>query len=296
MDKPWRKLETGIVTSAKLARCTDAEYRLYISLIAVADDYGRLDADIHTIGIKTGLLATEGSKWNRDRIRTCIKRLFELELLVLYEVAGRCYCYLNKFQEIQTPGQGKHRTHSRFPAPPLSADYYSTGATGCEGVQQGVITVLQEKRRITDKTFREEEISLTGFDSKTSKTNTPYSEIQKLWNDVTDKSGLPSCEKIEPDTDRGKDIRRVWKQHPDIEWWKALFTRIAGSQFLRGENKESWCASLGWCVEAKKLEKILQGNYDDRTNKAPSTFQGNTRKLSATVDQTEAEYLRGFDE
>jgi hypothetical protein len=43
------------------------------------------------------------------------------------------------------------------------------------------------------------------------------------------------------------------------------------SDFLRGQNNRGWAATLDWIIKPSNFEKILSGNYDNRT---PSTQAG----------------------
>jgi hypothetical protein len=52
------------------------------------------------------------------------------------------------------------------------------------------------------------------------------------------------------------------REHPTVEWWQDLFTRVAASDFLGG-RKTDFVATLDWVCGPKNLSKILAGNYDN---------------------------------
>ena len=56
------------------------------------------------------------------------------------------------------------------------------------------------------------------------------------------------------------------REYPDQAWWDALFAQVAASDWLSGRNRQGWCATLDWVLGPKNLEKILAGNYDNRSN------------------------------
>lgn len=58
-------------------------------------------------------------------------------------------------------------------------------------------------------------------------------------------------------------IQRRIQEHGSLEWFDALFARVAQSDFLTG-RKTDFAASLDWVLGPKNLAKILAGNYDNR--------------------------------
>lgn len=93
----------------------------------------------------------------------------------------------------------------------------------------------------------------------------PSAEICRMWNEI-----VPNCPKVNTISgQREKMLRARWKEHPDVEWWQALFARIAGSGFLTGQNERGWVATFDWVLKPVNLDKILGGNYDDRASPQP---------------------------
>lgn len=50
----------------------------------------------------------------------------------------------------------------------------------------------------------------------------------------------------------------------DLEQWQAYCTRIRASGHMTGNNKQGWQASFDWVIEPGNLNKILEGNFDNR--------------------------------
>lgn len=70
------------------------------------------------------------------------------------------------------------------------------------------------------------------------------------------------------------------RAHPDIDWWAALFARVASSDFLRGliamADGRAFIADFFWCLD--KADAIAAGRYDNR-----SKTSGNAAELAAAL-------------
>lgn len=108
---PNRIIKETICTSEKLAQITDFEFRLWIALILLADDYGRGDA--RAAIIKGRAFPLRDRLANKD-IESSLVNLAAVGCVDLYNVDGRPY--------YQFPNWGQHQRiqqkKSKFPAPP----------------------------------------------------------------------------------------------------------------------------------------------------------------------------------
>ena len=66
---------------------------------------------------------------------------------------------------------------------------------------------------------------------------------------------------------RQGSVNARWKQHPDIDWWRAYFERIAKSDILKNGYSTWPGADLGWIILPSNMEKILEGRYDNKKEK-----------------------------
>ncbi|MCZ7405384.1 MAG: hypothetical protein O8C67_10715 [Candidatus Methanoperedens sp.] len=55
-------------------------------------------------------------------------------------------------------------------------------------------------------------------------------------------------------------------EHPDLDEWRDIFSRVTKSPFLIGENDRGWKASFDWVMKPTNLTKIVEGNYDQVSN------------------------------
>lgn len=111
---------------------------------------------------------------------------------------------------------------------------------------------------------------------------TPYQDIYEIFISIC--SSLP---KIQEPKDWAKSRRDCiasrWKEHPDIGFFHDLFHRVQESDFLSGRVKP---VNIGfdWIFKPANLQKILEGNYDNRESK-PEEYAG----LRAFWEKAQAE-------
>ncbi len=139
---------------------------------------------------------------------------------------------------------------------------------------------VPEKSGARVEQSREDLITSSPSDSPTEAT--PAEKIRLLWNDTclsfSKANGISGKRKIA--------LAARWKEHPDLDWWAAYFQRIEASDFLKGKNPRSWKATIDWVLNAANMDKILEGNYDEKKG-------GGQRE----VDRRDPErYTRGFKE
>lgn len=93
--------------------------------------------------------------------------------------------------------------------------------------------------------------------------------VVMAWNKaIADQGALVARDGVRRGSSVWKAIlARIGDDHPRLDpaWWAAYFERVAASDFLAG-RKTSWRATFDWTLGPKNMEKVLQGNYDNRTD------------------------------
>ena len=111
---------------------------------------------------------------------------------------------------------------------------------------------------------------------------TPYQDIYEMFLSIC--SSLP---KIQEPKDWAKSRRDCiasrWKEHPDIGFFHDLFYKVQDSDFLSG-RANTFKAGFDWIFKPANLQKILEGNYDNR-NANEQRFAG----LKAFWEEAQAE-------
>lgn len=118
-------------------------------------------------------------------------------------------------------------------------------------------TVIHSSEKDTLQLFNED-LGKSSVSSPKAPT-APVSEIVSAYNSICKPAGMPEAK----NGNRKSDLIRLrWREHPDLDWWKAYFQRAANSKFLCGQNDSCWKANLVWLLNATNLEKVEDGNYD----------------------------------
>lgn len=60
-------------------------------------------------------------------------------------------------------------------------------------------------------------------------------------------------------------MRARIKEHGKDAFFSVILSS-AKSNFLKGDNKKSWRATFDWMIRPTNFEKILTGNFDNRSN------------------------------
>lgn len=80
---------------------------------------------------------------------------------------------------------------------------------------------------------------------------------------------LPELPPVNVWTDQNAEALRVrWRSDPErqtLEWWEGFFAYVRKCPFLMGQ-KTDFQASLGWLVKASNFAKVLNGQYEQRSN------------------------------
>lgn len=110
----------------------------------------------------------------------------------------------------------------------------------------------------------------------------PYKQLVELYNQICAKAGCVACQTL--NDARRKHLAARWREHPDIEWWKDYFRKVAASPFLCGDNPKGWRANFDFVTRASSVPKILEGFYamtngQRRRHYAPSNVSGRGEKL-----------------
>lgn len=165
-----------------------------------------------------------------------------------YEVDGEQYGFIPTFTEHQRISGKEAQEAPEFPEPIEFNDNSPVKQSGSIG--EAPETAGREGKG------REQE-------GNTLARNAPrVSDVVSLWNSTP---GLVRAEFIAGHIE--KSIARRIQEHPKLEWFSGIFKRVSSSDFLTGRNSD-FSATIDWALGPKNIAKILNGNYDNRTNGA----------------------------
>lgn len=87
----------------------------------------------------------------------------------------------------------------------------------------------------------------------------PHLEIIALYNEI-----LPELQSVIPDRwggTRADALKTRWresKKHQSLVFWERFFNELRNYPFYLGENDRTWKADLGWIVQRKNFDKLLE--------------------------------------
>ena len=94
---------------------------------------------------------------------------------------------------------------------------------------------------------------------------TPYQDIYEMFLSIC--SSLPRIQEPKDWAKSRRDcVASRWREHPDIGFFHDLFHRIKDSDFLSG-RANTFKAGFDWIFKPANLQKILEGNYDNRVSR-----------------------------
>lgn len=93
----------------------------------------------------------------------------------------------------------------------------------------------------------------------------PYSQIKDLYNSIC--LAYPKCTAMSEA--RKKTIAARIHSGYTVEDFQLVFEKAQASSFLKGSNNRNWRASFDWLIKDSSMAKVLDGNYDDKSQNVP---------------------------
>ena len=110
-------------------------------------------------------------------------------------------------------------------------------------------------------------------------------DFVKFWNRIMAKKAIKTITGI-----RGTRLvmfRARQKEYSQNEIYEAM-QKLADSEFCNGDNSRGWTATFDWFVRPNNFPKVLEGNYDNRSNNGKGK---NQYRQSAADKEAEREEL-----
>lgn len=71
---------------------------------------------------------------------------------------------------------------------------------------------------------------------------------------------------------RKKAVKARLNSGYTIDDFKTLFKKSEESDFLKGKNNRNWTANFDWLIKDSNMAKVLDGNYDNKSDKKSGNF------------------------
>ena len=121
-------------------------------------------------------------------------------------------------------------------------------------------------------------------------------DIKNKWIKIAQEYDL-SGKQLKIDDKRKKAIKNLFKEYSVEELLQAI-DKIHISKFMQGDNKNKWQVTFDWLIKKANLLKVLEGNYDDKTNTEIKNNVNTNKKFRAGIQserpKVTAEGLRKY--
>ena len=121
-------------------------------------------------------------------------------------------------------------------------------------------------------------------------------DIKNKWIKIAQEYDL-SGKQLKIDDKRKKAIKDLFKEYSVEELLQAI-DKIHISKFMQGDNKNKWQVTFDWLIKKANLLKVLEGNYDDKTNTETKNNVNTNKKFRAGIQserpKVTAEGLRKY--
>ena len=121
-------------------------------------------------------------------------------------------------------------------------------------------------------------------------------DIKNKWIEIAQEYDL-SGKQLKIDDKRKKAIKNLFKEYSVEELLQAM-DKIHISKFMQGDNKNKWQVTFDWLIKKANLLKVLEGNYDDKTNTETKNNVNTNKKFRAGIQserpKVTAEGLRKY--
>lgn len=251
-NKGWIKLHRKVLDNPVV--CRDAEHLavwVYLLLEATHENIDKMFAGRRTT-LKPGELITG-------------RKVISVKLNISESKVQRI---LKRFEIEQQIEQQTSTTSRR-----ISIQNWSEYQEGEQQIEQQLnnnrttseqrLNTLQEcKNERMEEGYTEANASATDAERPTDHEQINYKDLIHFFN--TETMGVfgriiyPISEK------RKASIRARIREH-GLEAFREMTQRAAKSNFLKGNNDRGWTATFDWLIKPNNFQKIIEGNYNDKT-------------------------------
>ena len=257
-----RIIKDSILTSETVGGLDDLTWRVFVSLIVLADDFGRGKANPAIIRGQAFPLREDVTA---EQIRESLNRLAEVGALIFYKAEGGVYFYLPSWSKHQRLRYTKPRTPD-----PTDCEVLPQLAADCRNSPQSAATCRkmrpEEEVEVEDEVEEEVEANpKEKLTQTTARAAAPVDEIVALFNGICRSfSPVSSVEKW-----RIEKVGALWQTCPDLDTFREVFEIFEASDFLKGGGEKGWKASFDWLMKPDNFRKVMEHQYDERP-KAPA--------------------------
>jgi len=259
----WFRFYAEAMRNPKVIRLSDADFRLWMKLLSIASEN---DGIVPEIGdLKLVLNA------RLDHLLGALKRLISGGLIDPLEVGYKPHGWEKYQYKSDTSNErvAKHRAKSNVTVTPPETETESEEKTP---PTEGQKTPAPDDLFADDAALAEAaaaEAERVAALAVAKQFRDDCASITAEWNAMAATHGLPKVSVLSDD--RKAKLRTRLDEHGRQAFTEAI-SNVAKSPMCRGENTRGWRANFDFLLQPSSFLKIIEGNYDDRSN-APANLQ-----------------------
>jgi len=155
---------------------------------------------------------------------------------------------------------------------------------------------VENQGQLNTKELNTKEVSTKEYIHVKNKFSQACEDIKNKWVEIAHKFNLSGVE-LKINDKRKKAIKILLNEYTAEELLQAM-DKIHISKFLQGDNKNNWQITFDWLINKSNLLKVLEGNYDDKTNTETKNNVNTNKKFRAGIQserpKVTAEGLRKY--
>jgi hypothetical protein len=236
---------------------------LWMHLLLLANNK---DREWHGTKIRRGQFATSIAQLSSmtglsvKQIRTCLQRLKNSNQIVTERASKFTIITICKFNTYQPCEQTEGQTEGNEKARKGQAKGKQRAS---KGQQRENIRMKERKNNI------DANASTSGAAAPdpemSSQESVDFVGLMKFFNRTMEEAGaiIPRCKSC--DGKRREFVRARIREH-GLDAVYEMITKASQSDFLNGKSRSGWIADFTWLFRPSNFQKVLEGNYDNRTN------------------------------
>jgi hypothetical protein len=253
---PTRYLKPGVRDSEAIDNLSPQAENIFYRLLVTVDDFGRFDA--RPAMIKAQCFPIKESV-SINKCKELLEELSRANLILLYEVQGKPYLQMCKWDNIPRAKESKYPAHEGtciqlYTDVPLTETETETKTKTKTDISISPPSGEPEEKTGLPKCFHEEVIDLYHI-------HLPTLRKVEIWNETRKGYLRQRWREVALELSAAKPITA----QDVLNWWAEFFTHIGTSKFLTGrvndKSGRSFVADLEWILKPSNFAKIVEGKY-----------------------------------
>ena len=242
------------------------------------------DKKWHGVVIKRGQLVTSFANLSAETglslqvIRSCLDKLQRTGEVNKQSTSQYTIITVCKYADYQQFEDAEKQTNNIQ----ITSEQQASNKRVTNEQQQHKNIRKKEYKNIYTLSNERESDAVASEPKKASKDVVDFSGLISFFNRAMEqaKSIIPRCQSCEGK--RREFVRARIREHGMDKVYE-MITKASESDFLNGKNDRGWIADFTWLFRPSNFQKVLEGNYDNRTNNYNET---NNHKSSVAGNPT----------